>query len=63
MSSTTGIGEKGQRGLLQSILVKEVMAHPVTTIGPQATVAEAAALVIEKGIGRRGARSRVVSGI
>lgn len=51
MSSTMGVGEKGQRGLLQSILVKEVMSHPVTTTGPDTTVAEAATIMMDQGIG------------
>ena len=51
MSSTMGYGEKGQRAYLHSILVKEVMAHPVITIAPEAPVTEAIDLIVEKGIG------------
>jgi acetoin utilization protein AcuB len=51
MSSTMGVGEKGQRGFLHTILVKEVMRHPVTTIGPEALVSDAAAIMIDQGIG------------
>jgi CBS domain-containing protein len=51
MSSTMGYGEKGQRAYLHSILVKEVMAHPVITIAPEAPVSEAIDLIVEKRIG------------
>jgi len=51
MSSTMGYGEKGQRAYLHSILVKEIMAHPVITIAPEASVTEAIDLIVEKGIG------------
>ena len=51
MSSTMGYGEKGQRAFLNSILVKEVMTSPVTTIAPDALVTEAADLIITQGIG------------
>jgi CBS domain-containing protein len=51
MSSTMGYGEKGQRAYLHSILVKEIMAHPVITIAPEAPVTEAIDLIVEKGIG------------
>jgi CBS domain-containing protein len=51
MSSTMGYGEKGQRAYLHSILVKEIMVHPVITIAPEAPVTEAIDLIVEKGIG------------
>ena len=51
MSSTMGYGERGQRAYLHSILVKEIMAHPVITIAPEAPVSEAIDLIVEKGIG------------
>ncbi len=51
MSSTMGVGEKAQRSLLHTIAVKEVMAHPVTTVGPEAPVREAAAMMLDQGIG------------
>lgn len=51
MSSTMGVGEKGQRSLLHTILVKEVMNYPATTIGPEAAVSEAASIMMDDGIG------------
>lgn len=51
MSSTMGVGEKGQRGFLHTILVKEVMSHPVTTIGPETLVSDAASMMMDQGIG------------
>jgi CBS domain-containing protein len=51
MSSTMGYGEKGQRAYLHSILVKEIMVHPVITIAPEAPMTEAIDLIVEKGIG------------
>jgi len=51
MSSTMGYGEKGQRAFLHAVLVKEIMTHPVLTIEPETSVAEAADLMIDQGIG------------
>ena len=51
MSSTMGVGEKGQRGFLHTILVKEVMRHPVTTVGPATLVSDAASIMIGQSIG------------
>jgi CBS domain-containing protein len=51
MSSTMGYGEKSQRAFLHAVPVKEVMAHPVITIAPEMSVAEAVDLLINKGIG------------
>ncbi len=51
MSSAMGYGEKGQRVFLHSVLVKEIMASPVTTIAPDASVAEASDLIMGRGIG------------
>ncbi|MBM3223354.1 MAG: CBS domain-containing protein [Candidatus Tectomicrobia bacterium] len=51
MSSTMGYGEKAQQAYLQSVRVKEIMVYPVLTISPEASVAEAAELFMQKGIG------------
>ena len=51
MSSTMGYGEKSQRAFLHAVPVKGVMAHPVITIAPEMSVAEAVDLLINKGIG------------
>ena len=51
MSSTMGVGEKGQRGFLHTIVAKEVMSHPVTTVGPESPVKEAASIMMDQGIG------------
>ena len=51
MSSTMGYGEKGQRAFLHTVLVKEIMAHPVITIAPETSVTDAADLIINHGIG------------
>ena len=51
MSSTIGVGERGQRHFLHSILVNDIMSSPVTTIGPKTPVSKAAAMMINHGIG------------
>lgn len=43
-------GEKAQRAFLESVVVKEVMADPIS-IGPDATVGDAARLMMEHKIG------------
>ncbi len=43
-------GEKAQRAFLESVVVKEVMADPIS-IGPDATVRDAARLMMEHKIG------------
>ena len=43
-------GEKAQRAFLESVAVKEIMADPIS-IGPDATVGDAARLMIEHKIG------------
>ncbi len=43
-------GEKAQRAFLESIVVKEIMADPIS-IGPDATVRDAARLMMEHKIG------------
>ena len=51
MSSTMGYGEKGQRAFLHTVVVKEIMAHPVFTVTPDTSVTEAVDLILTKGIG------------
>ncbi len=51
MSSAMGYGEKAQKAFLQSVRVKEIMVYPVTTISPETTVAEAAEMIMQRGLG------------
>lgn len=51
MSSTMGYGEKAQKAFLQSVRVKEIMVYPVTTVTPETPVAEAADMIIQRGLG------------
>ena len=51
MSSAMGYGEKAQRAYLQSVRVKEIMTYPVVTVSPDTSVAAAAEMMINKGIG------------
>lgn len=51
MSSTMGYGEKAQQAYLQSVRVKEIMVYPVVTVSPDTSVAAAADMIIQKGIG------------
>jgi len=51
MSSTMGYGEKAQQAYLQSVRVKEIMIYPVVTITQDTSVAAAAEMMINKGIG------------
>ena len=51
MSSAMGYGEKAQRAYLQSVYVKEIMVYPVVTVAPDTSVAAAADMIINKGIG------------
>jgi CBS domain-containing protein len=51
MSSAMGYGEKAQRAYLQSVCVKEIMVYPVVTVSPDTSVAAAADMIINKGIG------------
>lgn len=46
-----GYGEKGRSSLLKTVKVKEVMREPVFTIGPDATVAQAALVMVEQKVG------------
>ena len=51
MSSTMGYGEKAQQAYLQSVRVKEIMTYPVVTVSPDTSIAAAADMMINKGIG------------
>ena len=51
MSSTMGYGEKAQQAYLQSVRVKEIMVYPVVTVSPDTSLAAAADMMINKGIG------------
>ncbi len=51
MSSAMGYGEKGQRAFLHTVVVKEIMSHPVVTIEPNTSVAEAVDLIMSRDIG------------
>lgn len=51
MSSTMGYGEKAQKAYLHSVRVKEIMTDPVVTVAPDTAVGEAAALMLNRGIG------------
>ena len=51
MSSAMGYGEKAQRAYLQSVFVKEIMVYPVVTVAPDTSMAAAADMIINKGIG------------
>jgi acetoin utilization protein AcuB len=51
MSSTMGYGEKAQHAYLRSVRVKEVMSSPVVTVAPDTALGEAAALMVQKGVG------------
>jgi CBS domain-containing protein len=51
MSSDMGYGEKAQKAYLQSVRVKEIMVYPVVTVSPDTSVAAAADILINQGIG------------
>jgi len=51
LGSVIKYGEKAQRAFLGTIRVKEVMNKPLTTISPDASIKEAARLMVEKKIG------------
>jgi len=46
-----GYGETAQKKLLKTLRVKEVMSEPAISISPEATIKEAARLMLEKKIG------------
>ena len=51
MSSTMDLGDRTQRSFLHTLLVNDVMTQPVITISPDASVREAAALMMDEAIG------------
>lgn len=51
MSSAMGYGDRGQRAFLHTVLVKEIMTHPIITIAPETPVAEAVDLIMSRDIG------------
>ena len=51
LGSVIKYGEKAQKAFLATIRVKEVMNNPLTTISPDASIMEAARLMVEKKIG------------
>jgi len=51
MSSAMGYGEKAQQAYLQSVRVKEIMVYPVVTVSPETSVAAAADMMLNRGIG------------
>ena len=51
LAAALGYGERAQRMLLKTIRVKEVMSEPAIVVSPEATVQEAARLMIENKIG------------
>jgi CBS domain-containing protein len=51
MSSTMGYGEKAQQAYLHSVRVKEIMVYPVVTVSPDISIAAAADMMINQGIG------------
>lgn len=51
LSSAVENDEMGQRAFLNTLRVQEVMTHPVLTISPQASVADAADFMLTKLIG------------
>jgi CBS-domain-containing membrane protein len=46
-----GYGERAQKTLLKTLRVKEVMSEPAITVSPEATIKEAARLMVEHKIG------------
>ena len=51
LARALGYGEHAQRKLLGQLVVKEVMTNDPVTISPDASVAEAAGLMLERKIG------------
>ena len=51
MSSAMGYGEKAQKAFLQSVRVKEIMVYPVISVTPETSIAEAADMMMQRGIG------------
>ena len=51
LAAALGFGSQAQTKLMKGLRVKEVMSEPAVTIGVEATVAEAARLMLERKIG------------
>ena len=51
MSSAMGYGDKAHKAFLQSVRVKEIMVAPVVTVTPETSVAEAADMMMQRGLG------------
>jgi CBS domain-containing protein len=51
LSSAVGYEANLQRAYLRNVLVQEIMSAPVVTVPPDTTLAEAAALMVHKGVG------------
>lgn len=51
LAAALGYGTRAQKAMLKTLLVKDVMSDHLLTIGPDATVKEAAQLMVEKKIG------------
>lgn len=51
LGSVMDYGEKSEKAYLASVVVKEVMTDPAVTISPQASIKEAAALMVQRRIG------------
>ena len=51
LAGALGYGSKARRMLLRALAVKEVMSEPAVTLAPDASVREAARLMLERRIG------------
>jgi CBS domain-containing protein len=51
LASAMGFGEKAKREFMKTVTVKEVMVDEVITISPEASIQEAAKVMLEKKIG------------
>ena len=51
LARSLGYGETAQRKLLDMLVVKEVMSHDPATIAPDASVSDAARLMLDRKIG------------
>ena len=51
LAAALGYGSKARRMLLHAVAVKEVMSEPAVTLAPEASVRDAARLMVERRIG------------
>ena len=51
LASAMGFGEKAKREFMKTVTVKEVMVDEVITISPEASIEQAARVILEKKIG------------